>query len=178
MYGVEDEISILVADDDKDIQKLIFQTLKKFSKNICQVYDGSDAVRELSEKNYSVAIIDLNLPKVSGLDVLKSVKNLKLATVLIVFTGEDNLKVIKECMRNGAYDFLEKQSDKVIFEDTVKRAIEMYHFVTDRKKFLEFIVCEFGNITIDKFRKLDNEKQRKIFATVQSLLELKMTNKS
>ncbi|WP_186649072.1 response regulator [Fluviispira vulneris] len=174
----EMDISILIADDDEDIQKLLSHLLKKFSKNICEVSDGVAAKKELIENNYSIAIIDLSLPKVSGLEVLKSIKSYKLDTVIIVYTGEDNLKVIKECMRNGAFDFLEKQSDKIILEETVKRAIEMYHFLSDRKKLLEFIVCEFGNITIDKFRKMDNEKQRKIFETVQALLKLKIANKS
>ncbi|MDD5712462.1 MAG: response regulator, partial [Smithellaceae bacterium] len=66
--------TILVVDDEKDIVELISYNLEREGYNVLKAYDGEEALRVAKERKPSLIVLDLMLPKMSGLDVCRALR--------------------------------------------------------------------------------------------------------
>jgi phosphate regulon transcriptional regulator PhoB len=101
---------ILVIDDEKDIVELIAYNLEKEGFSVFKAYDGEEALKTVKEQKPDLLILDLMLPKISGLDVCKSLRSNKAfaATPIIMLTAKvDEIdKIIG--LEMGADDYITK----------------------------------------------------------------------
>ncbi len=101
---------ILVADDDKNICELLRLYLEKDGYSAKCVYDGKTALEELSKGLYSAAILDIMMPLVDGMEVLKEIrKQSKLPVIMLTAKGETVDKVLG--LEFGADDYVVKPFD-------------------------------------------------------------------
>jgi DNA-binding response OmpR family regulator len=105
------KISILVAEDDREIATSLNNILSERDYNVSVVYDGEAAILELEEKKFDVMILDLKLPKVGGFEILGYLKTHKLSTKAIVLTAYADLKNAKICKNLGAEHVIGKPYD-------------------------------------------------------------------
>ncbi len=76
---------------------------------ICEVcYSGQEALDILKRKNFSLILLDLHLPDLYGIEVLKLIKMNPAKTPVIILTGHGTQQDQQECMRQGAYAFMRK----------------------------------------------------------------------
>lgn len=115
--------NILVCDDDEIICYLVKELLVEEGYNADIVYDGNEAISAIRQKNYDLLILDLNLKTSRGEEVLKFVKDYDKSIEVIILSAETELKLAVQCVKQGAFDFIQKQfyTDELL--PTVNRAL-------------------------------------------------------
>jgi DNA-binding NtrC family response regulator len=103
---------ILVVDDNELTCKQLQQLLQaEGSLNVDFRTDGHRAVEALERNNYSIVLTDLQMPKMSGMDLIKEIQKRGIPVAVIVSTGHGSIGEAVQAMRLGAYDFLTKPVD-------------------------------------------------------------------
>jgi DNA-binding NtrC family response regulator len=114
---------LLVVDDEPQMLIAINETLRRRGYSITTAGSGIEALRRLKEKYYQLVITDMRMPEVSGLDLLRKVKNLAPQTPVILLTAYGTVQNAVEAMRDGAYDYLLKPFSSESLENVVRRAL-------------------------------------------------------
>ncbi len=104
-------IQVLIADDDRDFRNALEMVLASEGYSICAVQDGAEAIEVLDKNPIPVVILDIMMPKVSGLDVLRHVKQHFPGTEAIILSGYLGESLRGECERLGAAHILTKPYD-------------------------------------------------------------------
>jgi len=99
---------ILVADDDKNLRKVLVNELSEEPFDVHEADNGSKAIDLLEKNGFDVLVLDLNMPGINGIDVLKKIKALEIPVEVVVLTGNATVPTAIEAMKLGAYDFLTK----------------------------------------------------------------------
>lgn len=126
---------VLLVDDEPSIRLTMGEFLKRAGYSVLTAsdYDGG-AVH--NAEDLDVAVIDINLPGKSGIQLLQKLCSAEVYVPVIMITGEPNLSVIPEIVRSGAYDFIAKPIVKDVLLNAVGRAAEKKR-LTDEKRRLE-----------------------------------------
>ena len=99
---------ILVVDDELTVCKSIRQVLVREDYDVDMALSGEEALRKEGERHYDVMIVDLMMPGLSGMDLLKSLKGQDPTAKIIMVTGYPTMKNTIQAMQLGAFDFLPK----------------------------------------------------------------------
>ena len=99
---------ILLVDDNKEIASTISQFLElhDYSVDIC--HNPRQAIDLMAENLYKIVLSDIQMPGMSGLELLKALKTRSPTTIVIMMTGFHDQSMVVECLENGAHDFLVK----------------------------------------------------------------------
>ena len=103
--------SILLVDDDKNILYLLSEALKKFNYDQTLANGGEIALDILKRNKFDLIISDLQMPKVSGIDILSATKLDHPDTEVLIVTGYGSIKSAVKAMKLGAFDYLSKPVD-------------------------------------------------------------------
>ena len=122
---------ILIVDDEPEICEVLKHYLTDVGYAISIASDGSAALGMLGGKNYSAVLLDINMPGVNGITVLKYIQDAGCDTVAIMMSGHGSEKLAVECMKYGAEDYISKP---FALED-IRQRIE--HALTHRKELIE-----------------------------------------
>jgi DNA-binding NtrC family response regulator len=101
-------MKILIADDDHNLRTVLTKELSEGGNEVEGVESGTLAIELLERDEYDVLLLDLNMPGLGGMDVLKKIKTLELSTEVIILTAYSTLSTAVEAMKLGAYDYLTK----------------------------------------------------------------------
>lgn len=115
---------ILVVDDEPQMLIAINETLRRRGYSVSTAGSGMEALRRLRDKYYQLVITDLRMPEVSGLELLRKVKNLAPQTPVILLTAYGTVQNAVEAMKDGAYDYLLKPFSSESLENVVRRALD------------------------------------------------------
>jgi two-component system response regulator FlrC len=118
------EEELLVVDDEPQMLIAIHETLRRGGYSITTAGSGMEAIRRLKEKYYQLVITDLRMPEVSGLDLLRKVKNLAPQTPVVLLTAYGTIQNAVDAMRDGAFDYLLKPFSSESLENVVRRALD------------------------------------------------------
>lgn len=102
---------ILIVDDERSIRNSLKEILEfeKFTVDLAE--DGPSGLKKLKENTYDVALCDIKMPKMDGMEVLQSVLAAGIETPMIMISGHGNVETAVEAIKLGAYDFIEKPLD-------------------------------------------------------------------
>lgn len=117
-------IRVLIAEDETHLGTILeqFMTARGFSVRI--VRDGRAALEQLRTENFDVALLDVVMPEVDGLEVLRLIREEPLPPEIIVITGNGTIETAIAALKLGAYDFLSKPYRMAEIEALVRRAWE------------------------------------------------------
>jgi DNA-binding NtrC family response regulator len=115
---------ILVCDDDETLCYLLKEQLLEEGYSVDAVYDGKYAIEAIKAKNYDVLLLDLNMREVQGEEVLKFVNDSGYNIQVIILSAQSDMKKAIQCIKNGAYDYINKPYEFEELVLTVNRAIE------------------------------------------------------
>jgi len=115
---------ILVVDDDPDILELLSDRLRLMRFEVACAKDGQEALGILRQDAPPLTLLDLQLPRLSGMDVLHAVRREGIETTVIVITALGTPQRAVEAMRAGAYDFIPKPLDPAHLEVVINKALE------------------------------------------------------
>lgn len=120
---------ILVADDEQAIAQGLSAILSDEGYDVTIAADGQKALGDLEGGCFGVALIDLKMPKVDGLAILKTLQTKNVPTECIIVTGQATIDSAVQAMREGAYDYIEKplNSEKLNrLKALIPKALEKY----------------------------------------------------
>ena len=115
---------ILVVDDDPDIRELLSDRLQLMRLEVVCAGDGEEALALLRQEAPPLTLLDLQLPRVSGMEVLHAIRRETIETTVIVITALGTPERAVEAMRAGAYDFIPKPLDPAHLEVVINKALE------------------------------------------------------
>ena len=102
---------VLLVDDEEEFIELMSQRLETRGLKVVTVSNGEAAVAKVADQSFDVAIVDLAMPGIDGIETLKQIKAERPDMEVIMLTGQATVKTGIEAMKYGANDFLEKPVD-------------------------------------------------------------------
>jgi len=115
---------ILVVDDESLIRDNLKRILKEEKYHVSTAADGQSALSLLKKTDVDVVLLDLNLPDINGIDVLKSAKELDPDLMVIVITGYASVESAVDTLKLGAYDYIKKPFKADVIKLIVRLALE------------------------------------------------------
>ena len=123
-HNFEMPAKVLLVDDEREFVQTLSERLQIRDMGTVVAYDGKSALDLVHRDDPEVMIIDLKMPGIDGMDVLKKVKQIRPGIEVIVLTGHGSEQDRKECMNLGAFAYMQKPVDINILSDTLKKAYE------------------------------------------------------
>ncbi|MBI2620577.1 MAG: sigma-54-dependent Fis family transcriptional regulator [Ignavibacteriales bacterium] len=126
-------ISVLAVDDEESFLSLLQTILEPEGYDVQTARDGVEAINLLQSKSFDLALLDVKMPRVDGVEVLKYVKDRFLDLPVIMLTGVGDLKVAVECMKLGASNYLSKPYSTDELLTVIDSALERRRLVIENK---------------------------------------------
>jgi DNA-binding NtrC family response regulator len=115
--------SVLYVDDEEALRVLVGHQLSSEGFQVATADDGDTAIEMLGKNKYDVIVLDIRMERVSGIEVLKHVKEEKINSRVIVLTGVDDLTIAVEAVKNGANDYITKPFDPKNLVSSIRRMV-------------------------------------------------------
>jgi DNA-binding NtrC family response regulator len=113
--GKED--MILIVDDDKTVRDFLQRyLLQKGFGQVLSASSGEEAVKKVEDEDIKLVFLDVKMPGMSGIDVLRQIKKIKKEVGVIMITGYPEEDVTQEAIKEGAYDYIIKPFDLAYLE--------------------------------------------------------------
>jgi DNA-binding NtrC family response regulator len=135
--------SVLVVDDElgpRESLRMILQPLYE----VKTASNGREALQCLQQEKIDLITLDLKMPGLSGLDVLREIKKINVAAAVIIITAYGTLTNAHEAIRYGAVDFISKPYNATDILSVVRRTVEQKQYHLKVKKFLDTLQCPDG----------------------------------
>ena len=123
------KVDVLIVDDDKDICEIFKEycdNMKVFNK-VYMVHDGSEAIKKLQKQQFGLIILDMNMPKKNGLEVIQqelSGPTLNKKENVLVLSGNLDSTTVSKLIQNGLINFLAKPVDEEGFSAKVLKMLK------------------------------------------------------
>jgi PAS domain S-box-containing protein len=134
MGEVMEKKNILIVDDDPNLRETLADILKMKGYEAFSAASGTEGMNFLSDFPVNLAVIDLGLPDMSGLDVLSSARAGESVTETIVLTGNSSLDAAIEATNRGAFSYLLKPYDVEQLMLHIRRALEKQEIAETLRK--------------------------------------------
>ncbi|HEX9024589.1 MAG TPA: sigma-54 dependent transcriptional regulator [Geobacteraceae bacterium] len=102
------EAKILVIEDETPLRELLEMELSRSGYKVETATDGESGLEKYRQEVFNVVLLDMRMPGMDGVEVLKQMRAESMIPEVIVFTGHGTIETAVECIRNGAYDYLTK----------------------------------------------------------------------
>lgn len=130
--------SVLIVDDEKNILLTLSQSLEVLQLETDTATNGEDALTKLKEKDFSLILLDLRMPGIDGMEVLRQVREIRPDIRIIMISAYGTIELAVEAMKLGAVDFIQKPFSPEEIRALVSR-------VLDREKLDEQKVADYGS---------------------------------
>jgi len=120
---------VLVVDDDQGLRETVSLALRTDLYEVAQAQDGAEAVLKVKAGGYDLVLLDVNMPKLSGLEALKEIKAFDPTIIVIMLTAFANVRDAIDATKEGAYNYLEKPVSSEQLVALVDRALKAYKLV-------------------------------------------------
>lgn len=157
---------ILVVDDEKLIREFLLETLRRKNYDVTVVENGKKACQALSEITFDLVITDMKMPDLTGMDILKKVKDASPNTLVIVITAYASVENAVEAMRLGAFNYLIKPFTPDTIETVVEKANEHLRLVDENSYLREQVASNnqrYGSLVAE------NASMKKIVAEAEKI---------
>ena len=115
---------ILVVDDEELYRQLLTSRLGRGGYRVSEAANGETALELAQQSSIDLALVDIKMPGIDGIEVLKRLKAIDAQTEVVILTGHGNLDSAISAMKLGAYDYLSKPYKLTELDIVVERAIE------------------------------------------------------
>ncbi len=116
--------AILVVDDDEVMRQTLSDVLKKKGYAISTAETGRQTISFIKEQLFDLILLDIRLPDMDGLDVLKDIKEIESDLMVIVMTAYSDVQTAVTAMKSGAYDYIDKPFELEELKILIKKALE------------------------------------------------------
>jgi DNA-binding NtrC family response regulator len=157
--------SVLIVDDEKNIRMTLGQAMEDIGLETDTAVNGEEALIKFSEKDFDLALLDLKMPGIDGMETLRRLRQTRKDVKVVIITAYGSIDSAVEAMKLGAVDFLQKPFSPQDVRDIVSKAI-------DRDKIDETKASDYASLTELGKRHIANERYeaaRNLFEQAVSL---------
>lgn len=159
---------ILVVDDELFVRELLDEYFSKLDFEVFVASSGPAALKLIAENRFKVALIDLKMSDMDGIEVLRKVHELDENLIVILMTGYPTVESSVEAMRSGAYDYVIKPFRLNELKDIISKAIKEYHIrweISEIKMKINAIEARLTSLTGNAGSKRTSKKANRVAAT-------------
>jgi two-component system response regulator HydG len=120
---------VLVVDDDNALRLTVSSAFMERHYHVEEARDGEEAVNKVMSGKFDLVLLDVNMPRMSGIEALKAIKAYDTSIIVVMLTAYSNVKDAVEAVRQGAYNYLEKPIKGDDLVALVDRALKAHSFV-------------------------------------------------
>jgi DNA-binding NtrC family response regulator len=115
---------VLIVDDDAASRRLLEVRLRPLECDVATAGNGEQALTAIRKDAPDLVLLDLQMPRMGGIEVLRALRKEQISVPVIVITAHGSIETAVEAMREGAYDFITKPVDANHFDIVVRKAME------------------------------------------------------
>jgi len=141
------QASILVVDDEFSVRDSLFNWFRKDGYHVAAAEDAEDALRQLGERDFDVALVDIRMPGMDGMELQRRIRSSKPETKVIVITAYASVDTAVQALKEGAFDYITKPLDPDELSHLVRRAIDQRRLKAENVQLRE---------RLEKFVRVDN----------------------
>lgn len=158
---------ILIVDDEDIVRKSCVRILSPRGYNLQTARNGDEAIKKLKNEPFDLVLADLVMPDITGIDLLKKIKEEWPETEVIIITGYGTVKTAVDALKYGAYDFIEKPFTPEVLLNSVERCLEKKRLEIENIRLRQEINALYS---LDNIIGTSKEMQKvfKLIATVAS----------
>jgi DNA-binding response OmpR family regulator len=143
--------AVLIVDDERNIRLTLSLALEALNISVDTASTGEEALQKLQEKSFKLMLLDLKLPGMDGLEVLRQVSEKYPELMVIMITAYGSVEVAVEAMRIGAVDFLQKPFDPNAVRDMVSRVLQTAPEGRPARKYEYYVALAIQSINAGEF---------------------------
>jgi two-component system, NtrC family, response regulator AtoC len=128
---------VLIVDDDPASRRLVEVRLRPLGCDVATAGDGEQALIAIRKDPPDLVLLDLEMPRMGGIEVLRALRREGIDLPAIVITAHGSIEAAVEAMKEGAYDFITKPIDAKHFDIVVRKALEREGFKRELELFSE-----------------------------------------
>ena len=157
-------LRVLVADDDAGLRLAVSTTLKNTGRfMVDDAVDGMHAVEKMEAHQYDLGFLDVDMPRLNGIETLKKIKEISPQTIVLIMTAYANINDAVTAVKEGAYNYLSKpvKGDELI--QLVDRSVEAHDMISS--------AAASSPVLIESDRKFvgKNVEMKKVFGLISRL---------
>ena len=123
-------IRLLLVDDEKDFVNILSKRIKRRNIDVAKAFSGAEAIQALRGQEFDVAVLDLKMEDMDGIEVLKMLKIMDPKLAVIMLTGHGSAEAAEQGIKLGAFDYLTKPCE---LEDLLEKIMAAHaHRKQDR----------------------------------------------
>lgn len=127
---------VLVVDDEPGVRDLLLSQVGYLGYRCQAAMDGHEALRFLTSGGHpDLVLSDINMPELSGLDLLRRIKSIDPLVQVVMVSGLQDLETVRTCLREGAYDYVVKPFELDDLGNTVERALERGRLIRQNEEY-------------------------------------------
>ena len=150
-------IKILIVDDDKVVADVLGDLISENGERTVDVcYDGLSAIETIQKNLYDLLIVDLVMPRVGGLDLLKYARKVNPDIIVVIITGYASLETAIMAIKEGAYDYIRKPCNLEEIRIVVKNAIDRITLNRENKELVKKLQDAYHELMVLKEKKLED----------------------
>jgi DNA-binding NtrC family response regulator len=115
--------TILIVDDEKDFCTVLSDSLSQDRYQVFTALNGKTALQLAKKEKPDLMLLDIKMPGMDGIEVLRKIKKMKKEIVVIMFTAYGTLETARKAMKLGAYDYVTKPVDLFLLKSLVKEVL-------------------------------------------------------
>jgi DNA-binding NtrC family response regulator len=125
------EVNILVVDDDEIVRESLLEWLREDGYHVEAAEDGFKALEKFKERSWNIALVDLKMPKMDGLELMEKIKETRPETEVIIITAYATVNTAVQAIKVGAYDYLVKPFNPEELSLIIKRLVESQSLIKE-----------------------------------------------
>jgi DNA-binding NtrC family response regulator len=137
-------VKILLVEDKESLRQMLATALKKAGYSVDEAPDGNAAVQKIRKQPYNLVLSDLRLPTLSGLEILKTQKDIDPTIPVLIMTAYGTIEEAVQAMKQGAFDFVPKPVDISHLFLLVDRALEQRRLTLENILLKEEVQRSYG----------------------------------
>ncbi len=118
------KLKLLVVDDEDSLRLLVHDELVNSGYQVDTAESGETALEMIAKKKFDIVILDIRMPGIDGLEVLKHIREEGIKSKVILLTGVNELKIARDSLEAGADDFLMKPYDFRTLKACLERVVK------------------------------------------------------
>ncbi len=124
---------VLIVDDERAIRNSLKEILTDEGYDADTAEDGADAIRKVEKEKFDVIFCDIKMPGMDGIEVLDKFMEMGVDAAVVMISGHGDIDTAVECIKKGAFDFVQKPLDLNRILITVKNASERQTLASQNK---------------------------------------------
>jgi len=122
---ITDPIRLLLVDDERDFVNILSKRIKRRNIDVARAFSGAEAIQTLRSQDFDVAVLDLKMEDMDGIEVLKMMKIMDPRLAVIMLTGHGSAEAAEQGIRLGAFDYLTKPCE---LKELLEKIMEAYAY--------------------------------------------------